>query len=77
VLVSVTCSVNFFCFDLKLRWIRITTKVPTFNRDVKNFMLWFLRFQAFAVMKKFIGAIQVAGDADLSVEEKPRKKNKH
>jgi hypothetical protein len=46
-----------------------TAKVPTFNGDVKNFMLWLVRFQVFAVMKKIIGAIQVAGDADLPVEE--------
>jgi Reverse transcriptase (RNA-dependent DNA polymerase)/Zinc knuckle len=31
--------------------------------------LWLVRFQAFAVMKKFIGAIQQMGDANLPVEE--------
>jgi hypothetical protein len=46
-----------------------TAKVPTFNGDVKNFMLWLVRVQAFAVMKKFISAIQAVGDANLPVEE--------
>jgi hypothetical protein len=35
----------------------LMAKVPTFNGDV------------FAVMKKFIGAIQLVGDADLPEEE--------
>jgi hypothetical protein len=46
-----------------------TAKVPTFNGDVKNFMLWLVRFQAFAVMKKFIGAIQAVGDVNLPVDK--------
>jgi hypothetical protein len=47
-----------------------TAKVPTFNGDVKKFILWLVRLQAFAVMKKFSRAIQEAGDADLPAEEK-------
>jgi hypothetical protein len=47
----------------------LTAKIPTFNSDVKNFMLWLVRSQVFAVMKKFIRAIQVVGDADLPAEE--------
>jgi hypothetical protein len=47
----------------------LTAKIPTFNGDVNNFMLWLVRFQLFAVMKKLIGAIQVVGDADLPAEE--------
>jgi hypothetical protein len=62
-----------------------TVKVPTFNGNVKNFMLWLVRFEAFAVKETFIGAIQVAGDADLPAEEncsmlmqqRKRKKNRH
>jgi hypothetical protein len=46
-----------------------TAKVPTFSGDVKNCMLWLVTSQAFAVMKKFIGAIQGADDADLPAEE--------